>query len=75
MIRRHPADRIHDMACPCTECSGIHTVRTRHGQKPKHVVRINHAVLGLIAGVLVMSAYSAFAAQPSIVDLTIGARP
>lgn len=75
MIRRHPADRIHDMTCPCRDCDGVHAPRARHIPKPKHIVRINHAVLGLIAGVMVMSAYTAFAAEPSLIDLTIGARP
>ena len=75
MIPRYPTNRIHRMHCDCDNCSAIRSMSDRAGRRLTAQRRVRHAVIGLAAGALLASAYAAIAEQPSLVDLTIGARP
>lgn len=76
MMTRHPADRIHTMACTCADCSGLREYQRRRMDRARNQrLRIRTAVIGLIGGALLLSAYAAIAGEPTIIDLTIGARP
>lgn len=75
MIPRYPTNRIHRMHCDCDNCSAIRSMSDNAGRRSTTRLRVRTAVIGLVGGALLVSAYAALAAEPTIIDLTIGARP
>lgn len=56
-----PLPALHAQRCPCRKCA---PGRARNRQST--------FVLGLLAGLMMLVAATSFAAEPSIIDLTIG---
>lgn len=76
MMTRNPTDRIHTMACTCPDCGALRKYQLRRMDRARNQrLRVRTAVIGLVGGALLISAYAAIASEPTIIDLTIGARP